>query len=67
MFAPEEFVSTLTELGITHVVWIPDTTLGQWDEASAPHRKSSWFKSVAKARRGRWQPAYISAEPNPSW
>ena len=32
MFAPEEFVSTLTELGITHVVWIPDTTLGQWDE-----------------------------------
>ena len=38
MFAPEEFVSTLTELGITHVVWIPDTTLGQWDEdlRSAP-------------------------------
>ena len=33
MFAPEEFVSTLRELGITHVVWIPDTTLGQWDEA----------------------------------
>ena len=33
MFAPEEFVSTLTELGITHVVWIPDTTLGQWDTA----------------------------------
>ena len=33
MFAPDEFVDTLTELGISHVVWIPDTTLGQWDEA----------------------------------
>ncbi len=33
MFAPDEFVDTLMELGISHVVWIPDTTLGQWDEA----------------------------------
>ena len=33
MFSPDEFVATLTELGISHVVWVPDTTLGQWDEA----------------------------------
>ena len=32
MFSPTEFVSTLDGLGITHVVWIPDSTLGQWDE-----------------------------------
>ena len=67
MFAPEEFVSTLTELGITHVVWIPDTTLGQWDEALRTAPEIELVQVVAKARRGRWQLAYISAEPNPSW
>ena len=33
MFTPEEIVAAFTELGITHVVWIPDTTTGQWDDA----------------------------------
>ena len=33
MFKPEEIVAAFTELGITHVVWIPDTTTGQWDNA----------------------------------
>ena len=33
MFTPEEIVAAFTELGITHVVWIPDTTTGQWDNA----------------------------------
>ena len=33
MFTPEEIVAAFTELGITHVVWIPDTTTGQWDHA----------------------------------
>ena len=33
MFTPEEIVAAFTELGITHVVWIPDTTTGQWDTA----------------------------------
>ena len=32
MFSPTEFVSTLDRVGITHVVWIPDSTLGQWDK-----------------------------------
>ena len=33
MYTPEEIVAAFTELGITHVVWIPDTTTGQWDNA----------------------------------
>ncbi len=33
MYTPEEIVAAFTELGITHVVWIPDTTTGQWDDA----------------------------------
>ena len=33
MFTPEEIVAAFSELGITHVVWIPDTTTGQWDNA----------------------------------
>ena len=33
MFTPEEIVAAFTELDITHVVWIPDTTTGQWDNA----------------------------------
>ena len=39
MFTPEEIISTLSELGITHVVWIPDSTLGQWDEALREDKK----------------------------
>ena len=33
MFTPGEIVAAFTELSITHVVWIPDTTTGQWDNA----------------------------------
>ena len=33
LFSGEEIVSTLTQLGVTHVVWIPDTSLGQWESA----------------------------------
>jgi sulfopyruvate decarboxylase subunit alpha len=33
MFSGNEIASLFTELGITHVVVIPDSTLGQWDEA----------------------------------
>ena len=49
MFAPDEFVATLTELGISHVVWIPDTTLGQWDEAL---RKAPGIELVQVCREG---------------
>ena len=33
LFSGDEIVSVLTELGISHVVWIPDTSLGVWESA----------------------------------
>jgi sulfopyruvate decarboxylase TPP-binding subunit len=33
VFTSEEIVETFEGLGLTHVVWIPDTTMGQWDGA----------------------------------
>lgn len=33
MITGEQFVAELTKMGITHVVWLPDSTLGTWDAA----------------------------------
>lgn len=33
MFSGPQIVAELQGLGITHVVWLPDSTLGQWEEA----------------------------------
>jgi sulfopyruvate decarboxylase subunit alpha len=33
MFSGEQIASVLTELSVTHVVTIPDSTIGQWYEA----------------------------------
>lgn len=33
MFTGETIVAEFKQLGITHVVWVPDSTLGAWDEA----------------------------------
>lgn len=33
MFSGPEFVAALTRMGISHVVWLPDSTLGTWDQA----------------------------------
>ena len=33
VFTGDEIVDVFTDMGLTHVVWIPDTTLGQWDAA----------------------------------
>ncbi|MBI3865603.1 MAG: hypothetical protein HY290_27335 [Planctomycetia bacterium] len=33
MFSGEQIVAELTEMGITHIVWLPDSTLGQWESA----------------------------------
>jgi sulfopyruvate decarboxylase TPP-binding subunit len=33
MFTGQQIASLLTDLGVTHVVTIPDSTLGQWDAA----------------------------------
>jgi sulfopyruvate decarboxylase subunit alpha len=35
MITGPEIVAELTRMGITHVVWLPDSTLGQWEEALA--------------------------------
>jgi len=33
MFTGEQIVAELLEMGITHVVWLPDSTLGPWESA----------------------------------
>ncbi len=33
MFTGAEIVAEFERLGITHVVWLPDSTLGQWEDA----------------------------------
>jgi sulfopyruvate decarboxylase TPP-binding subunit len=33
MFTGPEFVAALVEIGITHVVWVPDSTIGPWESA----------------------------------
>ena len=33
MISGEQVVATLTELAISHVVWLPDSTLGTWEAA----------------------------------
>ena len=35
MFTGPEIVAALTEVGITHVVWLPDSAIGQWEQALA--------------------------------
>jgi sulfopyruvate decarboxylase TPP-binding subunit len=33
MFPGAQIVAELKNMGITHVVWLPDSTLGQWEQA----------------------------------
>jgi sulfopyruvate decarboxylase TPP-binding subunit len=33
MFTGDQIVAELESLGVTHVVWLPDSTLGHWEEA----------------------------------
>ena len=33
IYQDQEIVSLLEEMGITHVVWVPDSTLGLWETA----------------------------------
>jgi sulfopyruvate decarboxylase TPP-binding subunit len=48
MFAPQQIVAALEALGITDVVYLPDSTIGQWDAALA----SSDIRLVRVAREG---------------
>ena len=38
MFSGQQIASLLTELGFTHVVTVPDSTIGQWDKAFSETR-----------------------------
>jgi sulfopyruvate decarboxylase TPP-binding subunit len=33
VFTGREIVATLGELGVTHVIWVPDSTIGPWEAA----------------------------------
>lgn len=49
MFTGHEIATTLEELEFTHVVWIPDSTLGEWETAL---QSSSSLKVVNVCREG---------------
>lgn len=53
MFTGPEIESVLADLGITHVVWIPDTTTGPWERALA---NSSRLRLIRVCREGEAWP-----------
>ena len=54
MFSGEQVASLLEQLGVTHVVTIPDSTIGRWESAIA----SSRVQLVRVCREGEaWQVA----------
>jgi sulfopyruvate decarboxylase TPP-binding subunit len=53
MFAGDEVEALFAELGITHVVWIPDTATGPWETALAT---SSRLRLIRVCREGEAWP-----------
>lgn len=49
MFTGEQIAALCTELGFTHVVTVPDSTIGQWDEALS---RAPSLKLVRVCREG---------------
>jgi sulfopyruvate decarboxylase TPP-binding subunit len=39
MFTGPQIVAEFTRLGITHVIWLPDSTIGPWEQALASSKK----------------------------
>ena len=55
MFSGEQIASLFEELGITHVVTVPDSTIGPWQEAIEQHGRT---RVVRGCREGEaWQVA----------
>jgi sulfopyruvate decarboxylase TPP-binding subunit len=55
MFSGDQITELLTDLGVTHVVTIPDSTLGQWDRAL---EESESIRVVRVCREGEaWEVA----------
>ena len=53
MFNEDEIVAELTRLGISHVVWVPDSVIGQWERAL---EASPEIKLVRVCREGEAWP-----------
>lgn len=53
VFTGPEMEAVFAELGITHVVWVPDTTIGLWEESLAG---SSRMRLVRVCREGEAWP-----------
>lgn len=45
----EQVAAMLVELGVTHVVWLPDSAIGQWEQA---FENASQFSLVRVCREG---------------
>lgn len=55
VFSGEQIVSLFTELGITHVITVPDSTIGRWEPAI---ERSGSIRLVRVCREGEaWQVA----------
>jgi sulfopyruvate decarboxylase subunit alpha len=53
MFSGEQITGLLEELGFTHVVGVPDSTIGQWDEALSASKR---LRVVRACREGEaWE------------
>jgi sulfopyruvate decarboxylase subunit alpha len=53
MFTGDEIVATLEELGVTHVIWVPDSATGAWESAL---ESSARLKVVGVCREGEAWP-----------
>lgn len=53
MFAGREIVNTLEDLGVSHVVWVPDSTFGTWE---ADLESSRQIELVRVCREGEAWP-----------
>jgi sulfopyruvate decarboxylase TPP-binding subunit len=49
MFTGPQIAAAFAELGVTHVVWLPDSTLGTWE---AEFSRSTQFELVRVCREG---------------
>jgi sulfopyruvate decarboxylase subunit alpha len=49
MFTGPQIAAAFAEFGVTHVVWLPDSTLGTWE---AEFSRSQQFKLVRVCREG---------------
>src|SRR3989304_1148194 len=49
MFSGQEIADVIGQLGFTHVVWLPDSTLGLWERAL---ESAQQFRLIPACRRG---------------